>query len=32
VDDRVGLGFEDGFAHSGPVEQIECNGLRPEHP
>lgn len=32
VDDRVGLGFEDGLAHGARVEQIERDRLRPERP
>jgi hypothetical protein len=29
VNDGVGLGFEHGSAHSGPIEQIEHNRLGP---
>jgi hypothetical protein len=32
MDDRVGLGFQDGLAHGACVEQIERDRLRPEHP
>ena len=32
VDDRVGLGLEDGLAHGARVEQIERDRLRPERP
>jgi hypothetical protein len=32
VHDRVGLGFEDGLAHSARLEQVERDRLRPERP
>ena len=32
MDDRVGLGLEDGLAHGARVEQIERDRLRPERP
>ena len=32
MDDRVGLGFEDGLAHGARVEQVEHDRLRPERP
>jgi hypothetical protein len=32
MDDRLGLGFEDGLPHSARVEQIERDRLRAERP